>query len=158
MSQYYDEDLTGGSVVDIEENLDGAFTYESKLMRMQEELEAGRKALSPIHDDIDKRADVILACARNIEDSFVWIHTHVVGSLWPVYYESFWLWTARGILMEVGGRVSAFAGRIYARQNEYKERYEKIDKRLDTVTARLKFFRKFYRQHKKLLGDDADNP
>ena len=139
---------------EIESNLQGAFDYESALGSLQETAETMRKELQPIYDDINARSRVLWAISNDLENTFAWIHTHVIGSILPVYYESFTLWQVRGIFHDLALRMDSLAGHVYSRQSEYSALYERLDKRIDKVAPQLGPFREFYRKNKKLLGED----
>ena len=135
----------------LEEDLEAAFGYISRMETVQEYIREFQGQLDPIATDIDKRADVLLATARDLEASFVWFHTHVIGALPFVYYETFTIWSARNVFASLGSQVSALAGTARMRISEYNDLYDALDKRLARASEQLGPWRKLWRDNRKLL-------
>jgi hypothetical protein len=134
-----------------EENLNTAVGYITGMEGVQEHIIGFNEKLEDIAGDISKRADVLLAIARDLESSFEWIHTHVIGSLPFVYYETFTIWNARTVFADLGQQVSALAGTARARQSEYKDLSEALDRRITNANERMHPWWPLWRAHRDLL-------
>ena len=134
-----------------EENLNAAVGYITGMEGVQEHIIAINEKLEDIASDISKRADVLLEIARNLESSFEWIHTHVIGSLPFVYYETFTIWNARTVFADLGQQVSALAGIARSRQSEYKDLSEALDQRIAKANERMNPWWPVWRAHRDLL-------
>ena len=134
-----------------EENLNAAVGYITGMEGVQEHSIAFNEQLEDIASDISKRADVLLEIARNLESSFEWIHTHVIGSLPFVYYETFTIWNARTVFADLGQQVSALAGTARSRQSEYKDLSEALNQRIAKANERMNPWWPVWRAHRDLL-------
>jgi hypothetical protein len=134
-----------------EENLNAAVGYITGMEGVQEHIIAFNEELEDIASDISKRADVLLEIARNLESSFEWIHTHVIGSLPFVYYETFTIWNARTVFAGLGQQVNALAGTARSRQSEYKNLSEALNQRIAKANGRMNPWWPVWRAHRDLL-------
>ena len=134
-----------------EENLNAAVGYITGMEGVQEHIIAFNEKLEDIASDISKRADVLLEIARNLESSFEWIHTHVIGSLPFVYYETFTIWNARTVFADLGQQVNALAGTARSRQSEYKDLSAALNQRIAKANERMNPWWPVWRAHRDLL-------
>jgi hypothetical protein len=144
------DDLAQG-LPGVEANLDAAFAYVARLEGLQEHLSQWQHELDAIHDDIERRAQILFAIARDVESAFTWMHAHLVGALLPVYYESFTLWSVRNTFWDLGSAVSGLAAHASRRQAAYRDLYDALDKRLDRAIAKLRPWRALYLHNRHLL-------
>jgi hypothetical protein len=130
-------------------NLEGAFAYEEALLEFGKRINQLDVELPELANDIDARATALLGVARNLEDSFIWIHEHLVGAIPIMYYQSFTLWSVKGVFESLGHGLGSFAGDIRARGRAY-ETYTNgtLNDTIIKVEEELDPWREFYEAHK----------
>jgi hypothetical protein len=135
-----------------EENLRFAFGFEESLEELQYRARDEAKAIDSIYEDLRKRADALQRIQLGLEESFIWIHTHAIGALPPVYYESMTIWQVRNVFFDLYTKLSGFAAGVYARKTNYTDFADSIGTRLGRMHTELdEPWAKFFREHRSLL-------
>jgi hypothetical protein len=134
----------------LEENLLLAFGYEDALLDALGRMETEFPEFERIREDLGKRADVLYRMAYEVESAFVWIHTHVVGAIPIVYYESFTLWSVRGIFLALAGKIGDLVSLVAWTDTERKKLADQLNKSLTEVGDDLDLFRGL---RSEVLGD-----
>jgi hypothetical protein len=112
----------------LEDNLVAVAAYYDALADMIEELQRYQDFGRPITADLTARAQVLRDVALSVEESFTWINTY-----FPIlfaYYQSFSLWTVRGIFLDMAARVAALEQLVEGRVDEYRALEQKLAKDL----------------------------
>jgi hypothetical protein len=109
--------------------------YERTMKQLLPELPA-------IYEDVRKRSEVMARVANNLETAMTTIHTHLIGAVPFVYYESFIVWRVRSVMMDLSIEMS---GLVYLRLAEA------LDQRLMSASDRLANWRELYEKKKHLL-------
>jgi hypothetical protein len=136
---------------DIVNLVHGMFEFEKANLDLQEALAKDLNGdLPDIYDDIGRREEILSRIANNLEDTFVWIHSHVFGGIPTIYYASFDIWMVRDIFHEVSNEMSGLHYHIYQRQADYKKMLDKLVDDLEAAQPWLNYYRSFYEKNKNL--------
>ncbi len=130
----------------------GMFEYERVNLELQDGLARDLGGdLPDAYEDIRDREQVLSRISNNLEDAFIWIHSHAFGAIPIVYYQSFDLWLVRDIFHDLAGEMSSLQSHIYDRQAEYRKLLDKLVDDLEAAGPWLNYYRTYYERHKNLL-------
>lgn len=133
--QVYDEVMRGSSRTTkqgrLGANMSDLFEYQDALNDAIQHLHRASQDSQLILQDLGQRSSVLHGVANSLEETFAWIQLNV-----PVlfaYYQSFVLWRARGVFLNLSARVDQVSSLLSSRVSDYQATFQVLSTRLATV-------------------------
>ena len=127
----------GESELPYVEEVAAAFAYEDALINLYPRVQTLHTKLPDIKSDIEARSQILLDIGQNFEEIFLWIHSHALGGISVVYYQSFTFWELRNLFTSLGKEVGGLASAIYWRQRDYEKYLKQLDRSIVKINAEL---------------------